>query len=71
MVGGPKAPKAGRPTARPRKRGIEGRPWTRRKVEISLYIDEDLLALCNKAFLQSPHRYFSRWASEKLKEALK
>lgn len=53
------------------KRTIEGRAWTRRRVEIAIYLDGDLLDRCNEAFLRSDHRFFSHWAEEKLKEALK
>lgn len=63
----PKAPKTGRPTA---KRRVEGRAWTRGKLEICVYISDDLLARCNDAFMKSNHRYFSRWVSSILEEAI-
>ena len=65
-----RTPKSGRPHAKKRlRKSINGHAQTRRKVEVSIFMDDELLAQCNEAWLQSPHRYFSRWVCEKLREA--
>lgn len=61
-------PKRGRKNGRSR---VQGRPWTKGRSEVSVYMHDNLLERCNEAWLKSDHRYFSRWVSEKLEEALK
>lgn len=43
----------------------------RAKVMVSLYIDPNLLARLNEAWLSSDCPFFSRWAAQKLEDAIK